>query len=69
MTIYYLREKTQTGKEVTIDFGENFDSIKQKFQNYSSNFPQNKYKILKKETVTSTVCESEDCRQSLFSFV
>lgn len=69
MTTYYLREKQTTGKEITIDFGENLNSIKQKFQNYSSNFPQNKYKIIKKETVTSTVCESEDCRQSLFSFV
>ena len=69
MTTYYLREQQTTGKEITIDFGENFSSIKQKFQNYSLNFPQNKYKILKKETVTSTVCESEDCRQSLFSFV
>jgi hypothetical protein len=69
MTTYYLREKIPNGKEITIDFGENLNSIKQNFQNYSSNFPQNKYKILKKETITSVVLESEDCRQSLFSFV
>ena len=68
MTTYYLREKNTAGKEITIDFGDSFDSINQRFQNYSSNFPQNKYKIIKKETLTSTVCESEDCRQSLFCF-
>jgi hypothetical protein len=69
MTTYYLREKNTSNKEMTIDFDENLDPIKQKFQTYCSKYPQNKYKIIKKETVTSTVCESEDCRQSLFSFV
>ena len=69
MTTYYLREKPKNNKEVTIDFGDNLDSIKQKFQNYCSNYPENKYKIIKKETITSTVCESEDCRQTMFSFV
>jgi hypothetical protein len=69
MTTYYLREKNTAGKEITIDFSDSFDSINQRFQNYCSNFPQNKYKILKKETATSVVKESEDYRQSLFSFV
>ena len=68
MTTYYLREKNTTGKEITIDFGGNFNLIKQRFQNYVSNFPHNKYKIIKKEMVTLTICESEDYRQSLFSF-
>lgn len=68
MTMYYLRKKDVSGKEITIDFGESFELIKQKFQNYSSKNPQYKYKILKKETITSTICESEDYRQALFSF-
>ena len=69
MTKYYLRETDSSGKEKTIDFGDSLAKIKQKFQNYCSQHPQHKYKILKKETVTSTVCESEDSRQILFSFV
>ena len=70
MTMYYLREVNQNlGKEITIDFNESINFIKKKFDKYSTENPQIKYKILKKETVTSTICESENSEQFLFSFV